>query len=138
MGWSCSGLANDVVQAWTRACLVSTDMQNTYRSRGRRYFWEISRVEHDDGAITGTVFAILSDGTARRSASFRIGGDGAIVRAPAWLRDVIVPACTHCGRPANESHLCADARSGSACCTAPCEACTKAMRANSRAFGGAS
>lgn len=89
MGWSFAAAAGKVTDAWEKACIASTDSQNTWKdSRGVQYFWEASRVEHSDGAITGQIFKILPNGLCRTSGTFRIDGNGTIVRAPQFLKDV--------------------------------------------------
>ena len=92
MGWSCSKAANDVLRSWTQACVLETGSQNTFLSGGKKYFYELSRVEHDDGAITGTIQRVvreLTDGRSwcRRTDSFRIDGGGRVVRGPKSLKD---------------------------------------------------
>ena len=90
MGWSCRKDAADVSEAWTKACLAQTDGQNTFEVKGVKYFWENSRREYGDGAITGTVWKFLPNGFCRRSGTFRIEGDGTIARAPRFLKDAAV------------------------------------------------
>lgn len=86
MGWSCRADAGDVMQSWTRKCVAATGSQNTYTGTdGRGYFWEVSRREHDDGAITGTVYQHTGPEHCRKAGSFRIDGDGTVSRYPtAW------------------------------------------------------
>ena len=87
MGWSCRMDASKTMGRITKACLAQTDMQNTFKTKDGEYFWDISRTEHDDGAITGTVFKSLPDGRhCRKSGSFRIEGDGTFSRGPAWMK----------------------------------------------------
>lgn len=93
MGWSCSAAADDVMNAWTRACAAQTGFANAFEIDGDRYYWEPSHKEHDDGAITGSIVKVLStspDGSSRcrAIAPFRIDGDGTVVRAPTFLRAV--------------------------------------------------
>jgi hypothetical protein len=86
--------AGDVMHdVWTKQCLnqVRTDgerpYQNGYTGKdGRRYFWDVSRKEHDDGAITGTTWRYLPDGEHVTSAgSWRINPDGTVKSYPtAW------------------------------------------------------
>jgi hypothetical protein len=85
MGWSCGMDAAHTMDDWTAACVKATGAQNTYTGTdGRSYFWEVSRKEHDDGAITGVTYQDLGD-TCRASGSFRIAGNGEVVRYPkAW------------------------------------------------------
>jgi len=92
MGWSCRADAAVTMESWTAACVAQTGSPNVFRVNGREYFWEVSSVEHDDGAITGTIVRVegpgsTPDSTACRSAgSFRINGDGTVARAPRFLK----------------------------------------------------
>lgn len=81
------------MDSWTRACFAQTGVQNVFEVRGgQRYMWEVSRTEHHDGAITGTVWKMFEDelgaSRCRQSGSFRIEGDGTVKRAPAFLKAV--------------------------------------------------
>jgi len=88
MGWSCNRDAGKTLDRITVKCLDQTAMQNTFESRGSKYFWDISRKEHDDGAITGSVWKYLPGGThCRQSGTFRIEGDGTFSRGPAWMKE---------------------------------------------------
>ena len=94
MGWSCRADAGRTLDSWTQACVASTGMSNTYDVGGKRYFFEVSRTEHHDGAITGKVMRMLPADTEGRcfckpSGSFRINGDGSIERGPKFLKDAI-------------------------------------------------
>lgn len=94
MGWSCSTAASEAMGAWTDACWESTRTQNTWKAAdGSEFFWELSRKEWDDGAITGSIIALgpptgSPDGarSGRKVGSFKINGDGSIARAPAFLK----------------------------------------------------
>jgi hypothetical protein len=110
MGWSCTKAASDVMQAWSNACRAQTGTSNTYTVGNDTYFFEVSRTEHADGAITGSVMKKVAAPTptkvvtvpsmveqalgiaqsesfwARKAGSFRINGDGTIARAPAFLK----------------------------------------------------
>ena len=92
MGWSCRAEASKVMHKWTHACVEQTNSQNVFRVGADEYFWEISRTEHDDGAITGTIVRVVEkrpDGssTCRKVGTFRIDGDGTVKRAPKFLAD---------------------------------------------------
>src|SRR6266849_4054757 len=92
MGTSYSKAAGETLQKWTAACLISTKSQNTYVVKGQTYFWEHSRREHPDGAITGSIFRITelkADGRqmVRPAGAFRIDGDGKVKLAPKFLRE---------------------------------------------------
>lgn len=92
MGWSCSTAASKVLESWTRACVASTGMSNTWKQGDREFFTELSNREHDDGAITGSIIELGApsgpDGArpGRKVGTFKISGDGT-VRAPAFLKD---------------------------------------------------
>lgn len=92
MGWSCASKANDTLRKWSDACAAQTRSSNVYVVGAKRYFYEVSRVEHNDGAITGTIISML-DGTGtaehclgKRVGSFRIEPDGTVSRAPSFLK----------------------------------------------------
>lgn len=92
MGWSCRADASDVVNLWMKACLAQTNNQNLYRVGETTYFYEVSRTEHRDGAITGGIMKVVStdpDGTMRAvpCGGFRINGDGSVARGPKMLKD---------------------------------------------------
>ena len=93
MGWSCRAEAASVLEAWTRACVASTGSQNTWKVGNRTFFYEASRVEHDDGAVTGRILEVLStEGDVlhcRVAGSFRIEGDGRMTRAPRFLKAAV-------------------------------------------------
>lgn len=90
MGWSCAAVAGRVMEAWSAACVASTGSSNMYVTSRGKYFWELSRREYDDGAVTGTIMKVVSeDGDrvlAKPAGSFRINGDGTVARAPAFLK----------------------------------------------------
>ena len=87
MGWSCSKAASEVMEKWEKACRDDTGSQNTYTVNGNRYFFEVSRREHHDGAITGTIQKFIGETHARIVSSFRIEGNGTITRGPKILKD---------------------------------------------------
>lgn len=115
MGWSCRADAAHTMDAISRACVAQTGSSNTWRAEtgtdpryepqsftGRQagtHFWEVSRREHEDGRITGTVFAMLPDGYCRKVGSITISPDGTVTRAPKSLLDMVShfygagPAC---------------------------------------------
>lgn len=81
------------MDAWTRTCVAQTGSQNEFEIRGQRYFWEISRKEHADGAITGTIYRMLPVAGDKHmclpAGSFRINGDGTVKRGPALLKAAV-------------------------------------------------
>jgi len=86
MGWSCAAAASDTMFRWEMACRATTGSQNVFEDGGFRYFWETSSTEHDDGSVTGTVWKMVGETTCRKAGTFRIDGDGRVVRAPAFLK----------------------------------------------------
>ncbi len=89
MGWSCSAAASRVADSWVKACWAQTGGSNTFEHEGRSYFWEESRKEHDDGAITGSVHLMLEDNRCQRVGSFAIEGDGRVSRCPRYMRQAL-------------------------------------------------
>lgn len=87
MGWSCRADAGDTLDKVTAACIESTGMSNVYEAGGGRYFIEVSRKEHDDGAITGSIFKHINETQCRKAGSFRINGNGTVARGPKFLKD---------------------------------------------------
>ena len=87
MGWSCHALAGHVMDRMHDRCYECHGSQNRATVGECDYVFEVSMKEHDDGAITGTIWTAPHGVNAwRRTGSFRIEPDGAIRRAPKWLR----------------------------------------------------
>ena len=86
MGWSCRREAGNVLNAWMNACLKQTNSQNTFEDKGKKYFFETSRTEHSDGAITGCIWKFVSEDRVKPAGTFRIEGNGTVTRAPAFLK----------------------------------------------------
>lgn len=99
MGWSCAAAASDSMDAISHAAFEEDKRRgnptsNSYEHKGRRYFWEVSRTEHEDGAITGIIhMCVREDNTpdkygsyARRVGSFRIEPNGRASRGPAFFK----------------------------------------------------
>ena len=90
MGWSCRTDAMKTMDRWIEKCVAQTGSQNVFNSDGTKYFWENSCRELADGGIGGKVFCMTEDsqgvGTASLIGTFRIGGDGRILRCPKVLR----------------------------------------------------
>jgi len=95
MGWSCSVQAGATTDAWAAACIEATGSQNVWEEGGGpsefnqavRFFYEISNVEHSDGAITGAVFRFVGVDSCKLVGSFRIEPDGRVSRGRKWLRN---------------------------------------------------
>jgi len=86
MGWSCSQDAGKVLSKISNACYRHTGSSNVYYVRGEKYFFEPSRTEHNDGAITGTIWKFKGENHAYPKGSFRIDGNGHIARMPKALK----------------------------------------------------
>lgn len=91
MGWSCSQLANKVLDVWKDACYKNTGSSNTWKDKkGNTYFYEVSSKEHDDGAITGAIWKIFdTDNHCKKTGTFRINRVGIIERSPKFLKDAV-------------------------------------------------
>lgn len=93
MGWSCSEAASERLDALTRFCVSQTGSQNVYLDRGVRHFFEPSRREHSDGAVTGSFYLLAPPGEhCVKKGTFRIEGNGRFSRGPKVLK--AVPAFT--------------------------------------------
>lgn len=99
MGWGCNKDAGDTLDKISRWIVENFDNQNRWITKKGTYFFEISRTEHADGAITGSIRKILPAGTlyrgktypddrCTRSGTFRIEGDGTITRFPNLPKEV--------------------------------------------------
>ena len=92
MGKSYTREAHDVFDAWREVCLASTNTSNSYEAQGHRYFIELSRQQHADCRITGTVWRLVSRndetgvGTCEKAGSFRIEPNGEVTRYPVGFR----------------------------------------------------
>lgn len=91
MGWSCNAAASltlNAIGAYFNLCANKAgirEYQNVMVAEGKEYgFWETSRVEHNDGAITGSIFRYTTPEQThvRKAGSFRIEGNGQITRFP--------------------------------------------------------
>jgi len=81
MGYSCNAKAAYAMDEISAMCVKSTGASNTWEHGSDRYFYERSNVEHDDGAITGSVWKMVGD-RCKRAGSFRISGHGLVERFP--------------------------------------------------------
>ena len=80
MGWSCMKAAMDTQQKIFKALCIGKS-QNVFQIKGTVYMVETFPVEHDDGAITGTIYN-LTNWTGRPCNSFRINPEGKVERGP--------------------------------------------------------
>lgn len=93
MGWSCSSAAGarlDAISSWMVANGNMDGSQNSWKDSrtGERYFFESSRREHSDGAITGSIWKFVNDTQVVKSGSFKIERDGRISRGPALFKNI--------------------------------------------------
>lgn len=81
MGWSCTMDASKTLDKLEEVCRIQTGRQNVFVYKDRRkYFFETNtRLEHRDGAVTGSIYAYSGD-RAIKDSSFRIEPDGKISR----------------------------------------------------------
>lgn len=101
MGWSCSKAANDALKPLDDLCRETTGSSNTWKTAdGREFFFETSRREYPDGAITGEVIEMgppthcgdarctecFGARSGRKVGTFKIAGDGSLERAPAVMK----------------------------------------------------
>lgn len=82
MGWSCAAKASLVERAITAEIKKAYPTVETSNGLPDGGFWEISRKEHADGAITGTVWKAVDADHVIKSGSFKISPEGKIVRFP--------------------------------------------------------
>ncbi len=99
MGWSCAAAADKTLRAISDIIVQRHGNQNQWETPKGQFFFETSRVEHYDGAITGTVWKTLPAGVPYRgrvyaedrvtkSGGFRIEADGKITRFPHLPKDI--------------------------------------------------
>lgn len=106
MGYSYNAAAGNVLDAWQDACFAQSGVTNVFTTPKGEYFFEVSRKEHNDGAITGTLMKYLpGTNLVKPSGSFRIEGNGTVTRGPKALKSAAknakpVPAvCIGSGGP---------------------------------------
>lgn len=88
MGWSCTAKASLVERAITETIKAKFPAISGSNSLPDGGFWEISRKEHADGAITGTVWKSVGENLVTKSGSFKISPEGKIVRFPRLSADI--------------------------------------------------
>ncbi len=91
MGWSYRSDAGRTMDAIEAACKQTREphgetCSNTFFVGGKRYFYETSRRDQVDGGIAGTIYRCLPNEMCRRVGTFRISGDGRVVRGPKLFR----------------------------------------------------
>lgn len=74
MGWSCTRDASETLDDIFRYCISVSQTQNVFNDKGD--FIEPSRVEHHDGAITGSIYTAQG----HKRGSFRINPNGSVSR----------------------------------------------------------
>ena len=95
MGKTYTREANEVFTEWLAICKASTGIGNVYEVDGNRYTLELSRKQHEDCAVTGSVWRLLSRNeetgvsTCTKAGSFRIDADGEVARYPVGLRKLV-------------------------------------------------
>jgi len=94
MGFSYTYEAGRTMGGIERACAASRPdgetSSNVFFTNGRRYFYEITRRDQDDGGLRGEIHLTWTDEQGqewcRRVGDFRIDGRGRVVRGPALFR----------------------------------------------------
>ena len=80
MGWSCSAVASNIMDELSEKSFKKSGLQNVYEHKGNWFMWEVSRKEHEDGSITGSIHKFVEDPrgkdrtSARRVGNFKIDG----------------------------------------------------------------
>ena len=100
MGWSCDANVGDTLALWSDLCAEQNGTSNCYTGTdGEKYFYQLSRVEHDDGHAGGVTWRELPDGKARKMGRFYIQPNGDASRFPtAWPFDKLRGNnCPRCG-----------------------------------------
>ena len=85
MGWSCAQLAGLRMDVLSEYCVAETGSSNVFVHNGRKVFFEISRREHYNGAITGGIIEVA---TAKKVGQLRIESNGTISVGPKVLKDI--------------------------------------------------
>lgn len=114
MGWSCQKEAMDTLEAMDKCNFAAGRSSNEYIGKdGKKYFYQTSNREHDDGRISGTVYVFLPGGElVQKVGSFSIDPWGELKRAPkSWpygkgvgcecgaLSEKGDNYCANCGKP---------------------------------------
>lgn len=93
MGFSYRTDAGRVEKAWQEGCRAQTGSSNTFEDKGVRYFYELSRRDQPDGGICGTIWKSVPPPVGKdgdyysKVGTFKIDGNGNIVRAPRKLKE---------------------------------------------------
>lgn len=104
MGWSCRADAGATLDKWITKCLDETQVQNVFFNLGHYYMLDVSNVEHEDGAITGSILR-FEDGyrpescgsfKATRVSSFRIEPCGCVPKIPSAFKHQHKDTCNRC------------------------------------------
>jgi hypothetical protein len=86
MGWSCRVEAARTLESWIAYCRRQSGQSNVFYTNGKSYFFEEDNVEHDDGAITGSVWFMGKNQTCSKYGTFRVNGDGTVDHGPTVLQ----------------------------------------------------
>jgi len=77
MSWSCSSQAHSTLNIIQSICAKQTGTSNSWIDGGRSYFFEVTKKEHSDGAITGTIYR-MQGSSATKAGRLNIAGNGRI------------------------------------------------------------
>jgi hypothetical protein len=86
MGWSCTKAASDAMERLTAQCVRATGSQNRFPSGVTLGFWEIDRVEYDDGRITGEWYEEVDFKYCVERGKFTISPGGVMSGGHPWMR----------------------------------------------------
>jgi len=91
MGWSCNAAASLTLTAIGTLMSASGAKGSNSIMAGNQEigFWETSRVEHNDGAITGSVYVHVDERHCRKVGGFRIEPNGKVTRFPRMPRPLL-------------------------------------------------
>ncbi len=81
MGYSCTQAADNMLGLIRKSFGSPDKGSNTLIIGGKEYFYEVGR-EQADGAITGSLYLMVSPDSAQKAGTFRIDADGTINRFP--------------------------------------------------------
>ncbi|MBY0525576.1 MAG: hypothetical protein K2R98_19380 [Gemmataceae bacterium] len=78
------------MEAIEKACRATHDgtSSNAFRVGSKSYFYEVNRQTHVDGSITGTIHLDVGHNMARQVGTFKIDGQGNVVRGPKFWKSL--------------------------------------------------
>jgi hypothetical protein len=92
VGWSCTARAHEALEKIRAACKQTQKddpSSNAFHIGGKRYFYEVTRRDQPDGGVSGTLWLCVGEHHAWKVGTFRIDGQGEVVRGPKLFRDAV-------------------------------------------------